>query len=85
MVARRAHNPEVVGSSPASATIRMYAHVDGKSTVGVGVYFCHVCPDYFGQVFVVPLVNAGAEEGHQGRRVKFPPGGGSPGYDVFQF
>ena len=62
----------------------MYAHVDGKSTVGVGVYFCNVCPDYFGQVFVVPLVNAGAEEGHQGRRVKLPPGGGSPGYDVFQ-
>ena len=84
MEARRAHNPEVVGSSPASATIRMYAHVDGKSTVGVGVDFCHVRPDYFGKVFVVPLVDAGAEEGHQGRRVKFTPGGGSPGDYVLQ-
>jgi hypothetical protein len=42
LAARRAHNPEVVGSSPTPATIDAYAHVYGTFTISMGVNFCHM-------------------------------------------
>ena len=42
LAARRAHNPKVVGSNPASATNDMYAHVYGVRTISVGVYFLRI-------------------------------------------
>ena len=41
-VARRAHNPKVIGSNPVSAMIQMYAYVNGECAVSVGLYFCYV-------------------------------------------
>ena len=40
-VARRAHNPKVVGSNPASAIYHVYAPNDANAITG-GVYFCNI-------------------------------------------
>ena len=43
MVARRAHNPEVVGSSPASATTKDKSQGLSFFLCGVGFYFKNFC------------------------------------------
>ena len=52
--ARRAHNPEVVGSSPASATIKEPG-IDTKSVPGI-FFICWDVSEYFGDIpFVFAL------------------------------
>ena len=50
-----AHNPEVGGSSPPSATIQMYAYVDGESSVSAGVYFFYMLSQELRQIRVSVL------------------------------
>ena len=85
MEARRAHNPEVVGSSPASATSLMYAHANGESAVCVGVVFCDVLPDNDGHVLIVPRLYAGVKHCFDSGRVYLCVGGGAAGDYIFKF
>ena len=63
------HNPEVGGSNPSPATIRMYANIDAETAAGIGVYFLYAALDgRAGAAFgegeeVVQLVAADAEAG----------------------
>ena len=50
-----AHNPEIGGSSPPSATIQMYAYVDGESSVSAGVYFFYMLSQELRQIRVSVL------------------------------